>query len=104
MNYQSLYIQIEMILFSAISSSVEQKTKKTACAFCNYKGKLVGCHQTVRRLQNSRFFFLEISKEIGKAWRKSLGRAKHARREKKRLLASLPTLALCFQPRSRPFV
>ena len=103
MNYQSL-IQIEMILFSAISSSVEQKTKKTACAFCNYKGKLVGCHQTMRRLQNSRFFFLEISKEIGKAWRKSLGRAKHARREKKRLLASLPTLALSFQPRSRPFV
>ena len=77
MNYQSL-IQIEMILFSAISSSVEQKTKKTACAFCNYKGKLVGCHQTVRRLQNSHFFFLEISKEIGKAWRKSLARSKHA--------------------------
>ena len=24
------------------------------------------------RLQNSRFFFLKISKEIGKAWRKSL--------------------------------
>ena len=23
-------------------------------------------------LQNSRFFFLKISKEIGKAWRKSL--------------------------------
>ena len=29
-------------------------------------------------LQNSRFFFLKISKEIGKAWRKSLTRAKHA--------------------------
>ena len=27
------------------------------------------------RLQNSRFFFLKISKEIGKAWRKSLTRA-----------------------------
>ena len=26
------------------------------------------------RLQNSRFFFLKISKEIGKAWRKSLKR------------------------------
>ena len=24
------------------------------------------------RLQNNRFFFLKISKEIGKAWRKSL--------------------------------
>ena len=45
------------------------------------------------RLQNSRVFFpLKISKEIGKAWRK--------RREKK----NLPSLALCFQPRSRPFV
>ena len=66
MNYQSL-IQIEMILFSAISSSVEQKTKKTACAFCNYNGKLVGCHQTVRRLQNSRFFFFFFSKSVKKS-------------------------------------
>ena len=47
------------------------------------------------RLQNSRFFFLKISKEIGKAWRMSLSRAK---------LVSLPSLALCFQSRSRPFV
>ena len=55
-------------------------------------------------------FFLKISKEIGKAWRKSLTRAKRASltrvcgaceaREK----ASLPSLALCFQFRSRPFV
>ena len=30
------------------------------------------------RLQNSRFFFSKISKEIGKAWRKSLTRAKRA--------------------------
>ena len=37
-------------------------------------------------------FFLKISKEIGKAWRKSL---KRETRE---------PLALCFQPRSRPFV
>ena len=29
------------------------------------------------RLQNSRFFFLKISKEIGKAWRKSLKREAH---------------------------
>ena len=36
------------------------------------------------------FFFLKISKEIGKEWRKSL--------------ASFPSLALRFQPRSRPFV
>ena len=51
-------------------------------------------------------FFLKISKEIGKAWRKSLTHAKcephtpvrRVRRE------SLPSLALCFQPRSRPFV
>ena len=61
------------------------------------------------RLQNSRFF-LKISKEIGKAWRKSLKRearkphtpvkasVRRVRRE------SLPSLALCFQPRSRPFV
>ena len=37
-------------------------------------------------------FFLKISKEIGEAWRKSLTRA------------SLPSLTLRFQPRSRPFV
>ena len=50
-------------------------------------------------------FFLKISKEIGKAWRKSLVRAKRAsltgwvKREKKNVfLASLPNLALCFQP------
>ena len=54
-------------------------------------------------------FFREISKELGKAWRKSLTRAKRlnltceARGKKKVLLASLPSLALCFQPRSRPF-
>ena len=43
------------------------------------------------RLQNSRFFFLKISKEIGKAWRKSLKRearephtpVRRVRREKK---------------------
>ena len=50
------------------------------------------------RLQNSRGFFLKISKEIGKAWRKSLEREARERK------ASLPSLALCFQPRSRPFV
>ena len=50
-------------------------------------------------------FFLKISKEIGKAWGKSLTPAKRASlpeaREKK---PSLPSLALCFQPRSTPFV
>ena len=51
-------------------------------------------------------FFLKISKEIGKAWRKSLKRANgRMRREKKPVfLASLPSLTLRFQPRSRPFV
>ena len=60
---------------------------------------------------NSRFFFFQISKEIGKAWRESLTRAKrarasHARRacEARVFLASFPSLALCFQPCSRPFV
>ena len=43
-------------------------------------------------------FFLKISKEIGKACRKSLTRAKRAS------LTRSPGLALCFQPRSRPFV
>ena len=45
-------------------------------------------------------FFLKISKEIGKAWRKSLTRAKRASLTR----PSLPSLALCFQPHSRPFV
>ena len=52
------------------------------------------------RLQNSRFFFLKISKEIGKAWRKSLTRANHASLTR----PSLTSLALCFQPSSTPFV
>ena len=41
----------------------------------------------LNRLQNSRFFFFKSSKEIGKACRKSLTRAKRVRREKK---TSLP--------------
>ena len=45
-------------------------------------------------------FFLKISKEIGKAWRKSLTRAKRASHGG----VTLPSLALCFQPHSRPFV
>ena len=55
-------------------------------------------------------FFLKISKEIGKGWRKSLTRAKRAsltrptREVFLAFLASLPRLALCFQPRSRPIV
>ena len=57
-------------------------------------------------------FFHKISKEIGKAWRKSLkGEAREphmpvgrVRREKKKnVLASLRSLTLRFQPRSRPF-
>ena len=38
----------------------------------------VNMRQWKSRLQNSQFFFLKISKEIGKAWRKSLTRAKLA--------------------------
>ena len=40
-----------------------------------------------------------VGKEIGKAWCKSFTRAKGAS-----VNASLPSLALRFQPRSRPFV
>ena len=45
------------------------------------------------RLQNSRFFFLKISKEIDKAWRKS--RTREARKPHTPV-ASLPSLALVF--------
>ena len=48
------------------------------------------------------FFSKSVIKEIGKAWRKSFTRAKRVRREK--FLVSLPSLAFCFHPRSRPFV
>ena len=41
---------------------------------------IVFSYSAVVRLQNSRVFFLKISKEIGKAWRKSLTRAKRVRR------------------------
>ena len=46
-------------------------------------------------------FFPKITKEIGKALRKSLT---SARREKNIFLAHLPSLTLRFQPRTRPFV
>ena len=58
-------------------------------------------------------FFLKISKEIGKRGARVLrarrARVLHARRtcearEKNVFLASLPSLALCFESRSRPFV
>ena len=51
-------------------------------------------------------FFLKISKEIGKARRKEsyTHKACEAREVFLVFLASLPSLALCFQPRSRPFV
>ena len=61
------------------------------------------CNRIASRLQNSWFFFLRTSKEIGKAWRKSLARAQqsaralHARRACE-ARASLPSLSLCFQP------
>ena len=50
-------------------------------------------------LQNSRFFFLKISKEIGKACRKSLTRAKRASltrpaREKNRIFSVSPQVSL----------
>ena len=46
------------------------------------------------------FFFLKISKEIGRAWR---AREPHTPvGERKENLLTLPSLDLCFQPRSRP--
>ena len=39
------------------------------------------------RLQNSRFFFLKISKEIGKAWRKSLEREARDRKAREKRLS-----------------
>ena len=48
------------------------------------------------RLQNSRFFFSQINKEIGVVYKESYGRVRQEK--KKALLASLPSLALCFQP------
>ena len=75
-------------------------------------------HELARRyrLQNSPFFFLKSlaqDSDEHKArephMRTPIGRACEARereREKKKIvfLASLPSLAHCFQPRSRPFV
>ena len=49
-------------------------------------------------------FFLKINKEIGKARRKSLTRELQTPVWDERKKTSLPSLALCFQPRSRPFV
>ena len=51
-------------------------------------------------------FFLKICKEIGNRGVRVLrARASHARRAcEAYFFASLPSFALCFQPRSRPFV
>ena len=89
------------------------------------KGKLelmvdefVQVHQTII-MQNSRFFF--FSKSVKNSVKRGVrvlsarnAQASHARRvtcpvtceagEKNIFLASRPSLALCFQPRSRPFV
>ena len=85
---------LEIIIRNTSSCCFITKCKKTAnqhtFLFCNNR----------TRLQNSRVFFLKISKEIGKAWRKSLTRAKPQETRE----ASLPSLTLRFQPRSRPFV
>ena len=40
----------------------------------NNNGKIRKIFSRLDTLQNSRFFFLKISKEIGKAWSKSLSR------------------------------
>ena len=66
------------------------------------------------RMQNSRVFFSKSVKKSAKCGvRVLLARASHALRKKTDcpfsiffpvFLASLPSLALCFQPRSRPFV
>ena len=69
--------------------------------------EVVQVHQSII-LQNSRFFFLKISQEIGKAYCKRLKRASLTRPTgvlgERKKISSRPSLALCFQPRSRPFV
>ena len=73
---------------------LQEKTKTTMMRSHKY----MNCKTVV--------FFLKISKEIGKVWFKSLTCAKgeKVREKKNRLSASLASLALCFQPRSRPFL
>ena len=96
--YQSVHINDLLLPDTMRPIHSLEKKKKTKdnllSALVNPKSKLKKKKRHIsleNRLQNSRFFLSQISKEIGKAWRKSLKRA------------SL-TLALCFQPRSRPFV
>ena len=70
--------------------------------FCHHGWKGKNCNVcklslTVTRLQNSRFFFLKIRKEIGKAWRKSLTQAKRAsltRQSRSLFSASFQTFCL----------
>ena len=69
--------------------------------YTGFKGIILqyNCKETAKQS----VFFLRTSKEIGKAWRKSLARAQqsaralHARRACE-ARASLPSLSLCFQP------
>ena len=69
-----------------------------------------GVFYVPHRLQNSRFFFSKsVQKSVKRGVRVLRARASHARRAcearvKSVFLASLPSLTLRFQPRSRPFV
>ena len=86
---------------AAVTSRANQQYKCKSLNFlpscpdypwCNYERKLL-----CSRLQNSRFF-------LSKSVKKSVKRGVWGARKKNVFLASLPSLALCFQPCSRPFV
>ena len=61
---------------------VKKLSQQASFAFPDGPGTRSSLLSMIVRLQNSRFFFLKISKEIGKAWRKSLTRASLTRRER----------------------
>ena len=78
---QSIIIGIDL----SIDESIKIGKSDLIDIDCIYQSvEIVDCKTVV--------LFLKISKDIGKAWRKSLTRAKRA------------SLTRCFQPHSRPFV
>ena len=79
---------------------VKKLSQQASFAFPDGPGTRSSLLSMIVRLQNSRFFFLKISEEIGKACRKSLTRAKRASLPRSRSLFSASFQTFCLTTRA----
>ena len=108
--YQSVHIN-DLLLPDTMRSihSLENKKSKDnlLSALVNSKSKLTKKRHISleNRLQNSRVFFSKsVKKSVKRGVRVLRARSAQASHSRRACEASLPSLTLCFQPRSRPFV